>query len=209
MNYKITDLKQIGKSERYKLFLDFAYRCDLELEIIYKYHLKDGVILSEEELNEILFENKKLTCFSVALKYVSKSLKTEKQVRDYLLKNEYPLELVDLAVKKLAEYKYIDDAAYAKSYFNTYSQTKGIKLIKNELKNKGIKNEILQEVFEDVSDNIDVISKIVQKKLKNCVVFDQKQKEKLIRSLISKGYDYSDIKRVLSDYKIESPEDDY
>ena len=75
---EITELKRIGKSEKYRVFCCGEEICQLQAETIVKHHIKIGSVFSEQQFEQIRKESENLCCFSDALAYVSKSLKTQK-----------------------------------------------------------------------------------------------------------------------------------
>ena len=84
---EITDLVRKGKSEQYKTFVDGEYVCLLEAEVLVKYHIKIGTTISEELFEKVRKESEKLSCFNVGLSYVSKGLKTKKQLKAKRISN--------------------------------------------------------------------------------------------------------------------------
>ena len=53
----ITQIKKIGRGERYSIFIDGVFNCVLEAEIIVKNRLKSGMEIIDERLVEIKLEN--------------------------------------------------------------------------------------------------------------------------------------------------------
>ena len=105
----ITNLVRYGKSELYKTFVDDEYVCNLEAEILVKEKIKIGTQLTENQFLDIREQSEKITCKNVAIKYVSKALKTKKQVIDYLKQKGYLSSSINYAIEILVGYGYIDD----------------------------------------------------------------------------------------------------
>ena len=106
---QITEIKKIGKGDRYSIFIDDIFNGTLETEILVKEKLKTGDEISEERLKQIKLDNGKLAAFSRAISYIEKGLHTEKQLRAYLKEKGFLPESIDEAIEKLLEYGYIDD----------------------------------------------------------------------------------------------------
>ena len=79
---QITQIKKIGKGERYSIFIDGIFDCALETEILVKAKLKEGQEIEEDEWREIKLKNSNLACFDRGLSYLEKSLKTKKQLKE-------------------------------------------------------------------------------------------------------------------------------
>ena len=116
---QITEIKKIGRGDRYSIFIDGVFDGTLEAEILVKHKLKTGDEIGEEQWRQIKLENGKLSAFSRAVGYIEKSLKTQKQLQTYLKEKGFLQESIDDAVQKLKEYGYIDDKVYAENYIKT------------------------------------------------------------------------------------------
>lgn len=202
----VTEIKQKGKSETYYVSLDESLFGEFQLEILVKHHIKVGVDIDEETLKQIKEESDELTCFSRALKYISSRLKTEKQMKEYLQGLNYSDKAIQNAITKLKNYGYINDDYYAKTFAEIYGKSKGKKYLQRELTLKGVNAEIVSQTLESQNDTV-ACKEQCAKKLKNMQLpLSQKDKEKVYRFLLSRGFDFSTIKQCLSEYV--SGEDD-
>lgn len=205
---QITLLKQKGKSEEYYIELDGEKKGIIQLETIYKHHLKEGKELDEQEFSIIKEESDNLTCFSKALAYISSRLKTEKQMKDYLLAKGYSYEVTKDAINKLKEYGYLNDEYYAKTFAEIAGKNKGKKYIKQQLYLKGVKSEVVDNL--ELCDDEESCKQVCQKWLKGKTLpLVQKDKEKLYRFLLSRGFEYETIRRVVNCLCDELEENEY
>ena len=129
---------QIKDKRRCNIFVDGRFCCGLTLETTVKNRLKVGQIITPERLAEIQLDSEKNTAFDKALTHISATQKTEKQVRDFLQGKGYLPAVVDYAVEKLRSYNFLNDGQYAESYVESISKRKGSKLIRMELRGKGV-----------------------------------------------------------------------
>ncbi len=197
---QITLLKQKGKSEEYYIELDGVKKGTLQLEVIYKHHLKEGLDIDESTYNLIKEESDRLTCFSKALEYISSRLKTENQMKEYLLKKGYLYSIVLEAIEKLKEYGYLNDEYYAKTYAEIAGKDKGKRYIKQQLLIKGVNNEIVDNLIQNLDNDECACKEVCTKWLKNKQLpLVQKDKEKLYRFLLARGFDFDTIKHTLND----------
>lgn len=199
---QITNLKQKGKSEEYYIEIDNTLKGTLQLETIYKHKIKVGSEISEQEFLQIKEESDRLTCFSKALSYISSRLKTEKQMKTYLLGKGYSISVASEAIEKLKEYGYLNDEYYAKTFAEFASKNKGKLYVKQQLFQKGVSGDIVDDLMLSLNDDNEACQKIAEKWLKNKTLpLDKKDKEKLYRFLLSRGFEYETIRHVLLSFK--------
>ena len=181
---------QKSNDERANLYLDEKFFSGISLELVVKEHLKVGMEIDENKLSELILEDEKGKALAKAVKYIGSNLKTEKQLRDYLKKKEYNPATIDYVIDKLKEYDYLNDENFAKAYILTYSKKYGKLKLKSQLKMKGIKDSVIENLLEDVqSDSIDLVAK---KYMKNKEL-TYENLQKLMRFLYSRGYEFDDI----------------
>lgn len=188
---EITEIKRIGKSEQYRIFVDDEFYCVLEAEIIVKHKIKIGHF-NEDEFLGARQESEQISCFNDALKFVSKCLKTEKQVKDKLKEKGYMPDSIINATNKLVDYKYIDDKYYAECFIKSKCSQKGKMYLINSLSQKGISKDILNEVFENYESDSNDILILAKKYLRNKEMTNE-TKQRMYRHLISKGFSYSEV----------------
>ena len=186
----ITDIKQAkGKKARCHIYIDNNFVCTLNEFTIFKYKIKVGQEITQQELENIAFENEASEAFELAVDLISKTQKTRKQVYDYLKGKGYLPKLCENTVDKLASYHYINDEVYAKNYVNCYLNKYGKKKMRFALQQRGIENSIIDKVLEDMQPQEEVVLGLAIKFMKNRE-YTQQNFEKLYRHLASKGFDW-------------------
>ena len=161
---KITDIKPQAKTPtRCNIYLDNSFYCGLELETVMKFRLKVGQEIEPERLDEIQLDSEKIKALDKALTFISKSKKTKKQVKDYLYKKGYTVQTVDAVILKMEDYRFIADDDYAEGYVKTYSKSKGKRLLKMELKQKGVSEEDMASALSLVEDESENALAVAQK----------------------------------------------
>lgn len=197
----ITQLKKIGRGDRYSLYVDEQFIVALEAEIIVKNKLKIGQEVDFDYLEKLKLENGNYASFDKALSYLERGMKTEKGIREYLSKKGYLKESIDKTIEKLQSYGYINDEVYAENYIKTYSGVKGIKKLKYELILKGVEKNIIDKKVEELFDEEEEFKNclnICKKYLKNKNI-DSKTYQKLSNHLASKGFSYGIITRAVKE----------
>ena len=186
----ITDIKpQVKTPTRCSIYLDNVFYCGLELETVMRHRLKIGDQIEPEELDEIQFDSERVRALEKALSFVTKSKKTQKQVKEHLYSKGYTEQTVESVIEKMKDYRFLDDGDYAETYARSYSKTKGKKLIEIELKKKGVSEEDMSEAIENIGDQTESAVNIAEKYLKNKIK-DKQNMLKCYKYLLSKGFEY-------------------
>lgn len=175
----------------------------VHLDIIIKYNIHENMQLTMQKYKCILNENEKLMATNLAVRYTQTSIKTKKQVVDYLLKKDISKVHIDEIIDKLIEYRFINDEEYAKMYVRTYKNKFGKYKISQNLYQKGIDKKYIEEALlqiDNVQDTLyNIASKYLNKKEKSLQNFN-----KLYRFLIGRGFEYEEVSRVIDIIKSES-----
>lgn len=189
----ITEIRKIGKGERYYLYLDDEFFGIYEAEILARYSLKTGQSFDEDFFEKLKNENGDYACFNRSLGVLEKSMKSEKMLKDYLYGKGYPKSCIDRAIEKLKEYGYINDESFAENFIRSYSDVKSKRKIKFDLMSKGISEEIIESKlsqFVEDDDEKALALRLGQKYL-NGKELDMKTKQRFYNHMTGKGFDFS------------------
>ena len=205
---EITDITpQVKDKRRCNIYVDGRFCCGLTLEATMKYRLKVGQIVTPERLSEIQLESEKNTAFDKALTHLSATQKTEKQVRDFLVKKGYLPAVIEYVIEKLRSYNFLNDGAYAESYVGFAAKKKGGRLIRMELRGKGIDENEIDAALDtlDEEQEIQTASAVLEKYMRNKTC-DKETLQKAYRYLMGKGFDYEIIRTALRLYGADDDE---
>lgn len=139
--------------------------------------------------------------YNYAIKYL-KNIKTKKDVYDYLIRKGFTDEETSEVCDYIEEVGLVDDDLYVKFFVEDSFRikNKGARKIVYELKQRGIDDNKINEAIEEVSDmQYDALKEAYERKLEatKSETDQYKRKNKIIRFLISRGFDYSDIKDIV------------
>lgn len=204
---KITDIQIQKKNKtRANVYVDGEYAFALEMLTVMKLGLKIGADVSGRVLDEAVYDSEVSVCFERAVNYLSRSMRTRKQMRDYLSDKGYEDKVVATVLNKLVDYKYVNDDYYAQAYVEQNLATKGERRIKQELQQKGVPQSVIDKycvVPDDVSQ--DNAERLAEKYMRN-KPRDIKTLTKLQRYLLSRGYDFDIVNSVSRAYKTDDGE---
>lgn len=126
--------------------------------------------------------------------------RTEAQLREKLLKAEFEPELTEQAIEYVKSFGYLDDERYVRNYIEVRQSQKSRRQLEQELQyRKGVSRELIQKVYEELepADEKALIRRHLAKKCSDLSACDEKQRQKLIASLLRKGFQMSDILDVI------------
>lgn len=194
---------QSNKKNRCNVFVDGEFAFGLAVETAMQHRLKVGQEISEYDIKRITEDGERKDALDKAVNYVSKSLKTKKQVKTYLLGKGYSEQTACYVVDKLKEYNYINDEEYAKRYLESCSKNQGKRLSEYKLMMKGVRKEVIEKAYDNVEVSAkDDALKLAEKYMKN----KENTKENLVKAyryLIGRGFSYDEADFALSGFKDE------
>lgn len=196
---KITQIVQQTKNKnRCNLFVDNEFYAVVSIETIMKNRIKVGIDIERNELAQLIYQSEREEALNKAVEYISKALKTKRQVKDYLLRKGYSDDIVWYCIDKLKEYGYIDDLEYSKRYISSVSKNNGKRLIEYKLMMKGVQKKDIEDAYYNTEINAkENAKKIAEKYLRNKEL-TKENKAKAYRYLISKGFTYDEVTFALS-----------
>lgn len=161
----ITKLDKVG-TKQVRLFFDEEKYCLLYYNEVRRlgFHEKDEVGQQEfEELNKLLLHRAKLKAM-LLLKYQDR---TRKELKDRLMRVEFPEFITEGAIAYVESFGYINDEEYVRRYMEYKAGTKSRIQIKMDLRKKGIGTEILERIFDEYEyEEDDVLEEQVQKRIR-------------------------------------------
>lgn len=182
---------------RCNIEVDGRFFCGMKLVTVMQHRLKVGTAVTAESLSEIQLESEKETALDKALFHITATMKTEREIRDFLKKKGYLTDVCDYVVAKMREYNFLDDSAYARAYAESMSKKKGSRLIAMELKQKGISDEAIEEALSEISGEEEAAKRTLEKYLRGKDVTDKKVIQRAYANLLAKGFDHETARRAL------------
>ncbi|WP_071458742.1 recombination regulator RecX [Bacillus massilinigeriensis] len=208
---------QKHNKERYSIFIESAkgeeYAFSVDESTLIRYGLKKGMELSDLPLADIMFQEDVQKAYNHAVHYLSHRMRSEKEVREYLKKKEIADTVMDAAINKLYEFRFLDDREFALAYTRTQMNTtdKGPNTIRRELKEKGIEGEMSEEALAEFKKELQIEkaaklgNKLAAKNMKDST---RVLKQKIELHLQRKGYPFNIIAIARKEIKIGKQEDE-
>ncbi len=193
---EITSIEPQKKdATRCNVYVDGRFYCGIKLEVAIKYHLKAGMQIEPSKLDEIQLETEKSQALDKAMTHLSATMKTKKQICDFLAKKGYTEAVQNYVLEKLEYYKFVDDYAYCRAYVQSVTG-KGKRALEVELLKRGADRRAVEEVLEEVEEDDGEALQILQKYMRG-KEFSKENLYKGFKFLLSKGYGYDTAKSAL------------
>jgi regulatory protein len=154
--HKITAIRA-GKNpgvQRAKVFLDGKFAFSLENEVILRETLKIGRELSQAEIDLLTHADVFQRCLNTAFRFLSYRPRSEVETRARLVKRGFEADEIERVITRLKKLSLLDDAAFAeywKENRNSF-RPRSQKMLKQELRRKGVESEVINEVVEDIDE---------------------------------------------------------
>ena len=204
----ITKIEDQKNKKRFNIFVDDAFFCGLLKEVAVLARLKVGLEIDECRLIELIFESEVKMAFEKASTYLASREHSKKEIYNKLLIKGYEKNVILKAIEKLEEYHYVDDEQFARHFVEQNSKYSR-DMLEIKLKQKGIDAEHIKNALSLVEDDDEysLCEKYIRKYISTKDIEKDGIKEKLIASLLRKGFKYEVIKSILN--KFLNDNDDY
>jgi regulatory protein len=193
---------QKKNSDRCSIFIDGEFKFGLTKELVIKHDLYEGAEITEQEINKILHSSEKLKIMNRAFKILHYRQRSVQELRSRLLSIGYDVPLVDDVIDALVIDNTLDDERFARAFVNDHTslKPKGNRFIINELIKKGIAKETIVRLL-DKRDEEQLIRQYIEKKARNLDMHDRKDRQKLLRRLLNRGFTSSLVYEIISKEK--------
>ncbi|MGL6167767.1 MAG: regulatory protein RecX [Fusobacteriaceae bacterium] len=176
--------------EKNKIVFENKVEFKIPRDFISKYKLEKSGSLNSENYKLLITNScENYVIYLLALKDYFKKILLDKLLKIYKEK-----EIILNVLDKVEMKGYIDDYNMAKDYIRTHKNY-GTNKLKFELMKKGISNSEISELLEENKETeYEILEKLIEKQ-------KEKPQEKIIMSLMRKGFEYKIIKMILDGRK--------
>jgi regulatory protein len=158
--YTITNIEGKTGSSIYRITLDDETCINFNKGVLNELNLKIGSNIDVDKLKLDAGLLAEKHAFERGLHYLEFGARTKKQMTNYLDQKGYPPDAIEKTINKLAEYGYIDDNTYAKTYVKNRFENKGESKnrISRGLYFRGIDPDTAREVLSDITGEEEFIN---------------------------------------------------
>jgi regulatory protein len=207
---------QQKQKDRYNIYIDDGngekYAFSVDEAVFIQYKLKKGMELDEFTMTEILFQDDIHKAYSFAVKFLAVRMRSELEVTNHLQKKGVVETIIREVIHKLKKQQYINDQEFANAYVRTQMNTsdKGPVVIRQELKQKGMTEAIIEEALQEypyekqLEQAIACAEKFFRKKQDDS---SKAIKQKLELLLVRKGFPFEIIHEAIREIDLENSGD--
>lgn len=202
MSFIVKELTpQKKRADRFNVFTDDGFLMSLSSETIVREKLKEGSEISEEDAERLRLNDTYVFAKELAANYIGYSMRTRKQLEDYLTRHGIDDATVEKTADLMAGYGYIDDDAYAKELMRSYGAKLGKRALRSKMLEKGLGASTIEKAMGELSDDDEraAAKQLIEKlseKYKD--VPEPKKKQRIYGALSRKGFSYSVFRDLLN-----------
>ena len=121
--------------------------------------------------------------------------RSEKEIREKILRKGYSEQECEEAIAFCREYGYINDERFADHFVHDSVELKklGKSRIKQEMRLKGIEEEVIEEALSFITDEKEMLKSEINRRFKNLDFTDKKVKNKVFGYFARRGFKTHDI----------------
>ena len=168
----------------------------LNNKLLFKKEIDDEIFLKIKE------ESNYFELYNLAVKYIMKRLRSEKEIYMYLEKRTKDSYVIDSIIIDLKKLNLINDRKFAHAYINDklYLSNSGMTKIKADLTNLGVNKDIIEEESTKFNSQLDIckLEKMIIKRINiNHRYSNSMLKQKIINEMVNLGYSKEDIINII------------
>jgi len=195
---KITDIKQqVKRQGRYSIFADSKYVFSLSENELMTSGIRIGREYTPQEFEDLKQTAVEDKAYMRAIDLLSRRMRSEWELRDYLKRKEYEPPIVDKILNMLSDKGYVDDFKFAEAWVRNRRLLKATsqRKLSMELKQKHVAEDVIAAALSgDETNEQDVLKGVIAKKRTQTRYQDE---QKLMAYLLRQGFNYGDIKDAL------------
>lgn len=200
----VTSIKPQKSKKRVNIYLDDKFGFGLDLENFVKLHLKVEQELSDEEVVKIIKKAEFQKTLDYLLKFAMLRPRSEKEITDWFRRKKVHESIQKDLFDRLKHFELLDDLKFAQWWVDQRMEyrSKSKRMLSNELKVKGIKDEIIKQILSETKiDEPKMIMGILEKKSYKWRNLPQReQKQKMTEYLLRNGYDWENVSTAIDEF---------
>ncbi len=198
---KIESLREpTVRGGRYTVTLDDGRRLRMEQSTVGEFALYPGRELTAEELDQIRAANQRASAKARAVRIVSATNVSKKDLERRLVQKGETPELASEAVQWLTELNLLDDLETARQLAQSAARKGyGAARIRQILYQKGIDRQLWDEAMEELPEPDDAIDRFLQSRFKGEKP-DERETKRAVDALLRRGHRWADIRSAMARY---------
>lgn len=195
---------QRKNQDRVSIFVEGAFAVGVHRDVLLEHPIRRGEVVSAEELAEMVTADEFIRAGKRALDLLAYRPRTERELRDRLLRDGFAGDPAEHAVARMCELGYVDDATFAVDFAASRFRSRGYgrhRLVR-ELRTRGIAPAVAEEAATAAigqgDDEYERALEFARKRMRTLAseIDLRKRRKKLFDALMRRGYGQDLIRRV-------------
>lgn len=182
---------------RVNVFIEEKFSFAVSAEVAFKHGLRRGLNIDATMLQTILHEDGEAKALRTALNYLGLRQRSSEEIRNRLQKDEWSEIVINRVLERLHEVKLLDDAQFASNWVQhrTSFKPRGSRVLKQELRIKGVSKEEIEAALPDENDELQNAIIALGKLERKLEKFEgREQEQKAIELLARRGFSFGTAK---------------
>ena len=193
--------KIIFKESFVQLMLSNSEKLKISYDVYYMFKISGGMSLSSEQYMELCDESKKFECLEKAIGRLSNHGYSVDELRRSLKKKNFSEKHIEDTLEYLKEKGYLNDYSFSVNFVKdrVKSGKYGKNLIVRDLYKKGINRNVIKKAIKECGADIVNDDELYSLAMKKYTSVKDKDNPlvKVSNYLLSRGFDYESINRIL------------
>ena len=197
--------EQRRKANRRNVYLDGAFAFGCNLNVVAKFHLREGLVLSLDEVEKIKQGEVRQDCFDSAMRFIERRMQSRSELKQKLSKQEHDAATIEIVLADLERLGYVDDAKFAAAKVESAAKVRhhGRRRAAIELMKKGVTGESARAALDktyDTHDSLSVARDLAMKKYRSLSkLAPEVARRRLVGMLQRLGFEYDVVRPVIDE----------
>lgn len=203
---------QQKRTDRRNIYADGSFLIGIHVETLLRFGLRVGDAISAETLVSLQASEDLLAARSVALQYLSRRPRSEKEIRDKLRDKEFAQQVIDTVLGDLAQSGLVNDLEFACSYVRNSLSLKpvGELRLRQKLLLLGVDKTTIDRALREVMGGREMeeaasraASQFLQRTARSAREEDRRRtRQRLINFLARRGFPWHIIQSTISSHNL-------
>ena len=191
-------------NRKFDLIISSTANLRVSIDTILKYNLKEGLVLSESDLDTIISFDQIQNLKDMILNYLSYRSRSKNEILLHFLKKGFQRKNIEFVIEELESKGYVNDEEFAKIYASNLIEVKllGINAVMNKFHKHKINRELVDKIVSGIYEKNppkNLIKNILHKKFQ-LVNEDLNRNKRIINYLKRKGFLWEEIVEALNEF---------
>ncbi len=192
---------QQATAERMNVYLDGHYAFSMSVRAMSEHPVSVGDELSQADIARLRDADEPDRAITSALNLLSHRGRSERELRQRLRQKDYSPGAIDVAIRRVVDWGYLDDARFAEAWVEQRqtSKPRSRRALAHELREKGVDREIIAATIEDadIDEVADAKRLGADKWRKENDLEPDRRRQRTAAYLARRGYGWDVVRQVL------------